>query len=325
MIVGQSDAGKSAVLRALRGVCLGQPDGEELVRHDAGGYAVKLVVAGREIVRVRRKGKNVYVLDGETLTRDRGAWPPPQVLAAANLIDTNFQSQLDAPLWFLDSAGQVAKHLNAAVDLRAIDAAVNTAATDAKRAEQDRRGAEAEHADASEGYAALKWVPAMLAAHAVLQERQERLAESRQNALRLREFCERLSAQQRAISRARTHARAASGVLAAGRRAIAAGDRAVRLKELLKRITRNQKKLKAAGRIVEAWSPVASVRVKTDAIIERRAKLEYALESLTSKRKAVREWEKKSELAVAEYSEMSKCPACGRPLPSSRSSSATCT
>lgn len=119
-IVGPSDVGKSAILRALEWVCTNKPSGITFLRHDASRVSVLVSVDGRKLIRARGASVNQYSLDGK-LFKALGSEVPEEVTDLLNVSSINFQAQIDAPFWFNDSPGQVSKNLNAIVDLGLID------------------------------------------------------------------------------------------------------------------------------------------------------------------------------------------------------------
>lgn len=119
-IVGPSDAGKSAILRALRWVAFNKPSGDEFVKQGASRAKVILNVDGRHIKRRRGKGVNSYSIDGNRL-KAFGSDVPVDITKLLAVDNINFQSQHDAPFWFSNTAGEVSRQLNEIVNLEIID------------------------------------------------------------------------------------------------------------------------------------------------------------------------------------------------------------
>jgi DNA repair exonuclease SbcCD ATPase subunit len=124
-VVGESDAGKSSVIRALRWACFNDSQGNAFFHIGTDACAVKLRIDD-DIIVTRSKGKeNKYVLkDGsdaeefKAVNRD----VPPDIQAILNISqELNFQSQHDAPFWLTISAGALTKQLNGIVDLDFMD------------------------------------------------------------------------------------------------------------------------------------------------------------------------------------------------------------
>lgn len=122
-IVGPSDIGKSAIIRALRLLCLNKPGGDEFVAHGAAVTTVVATIGGTKVG--RRKGReNLYRL-GDAEYRSFGQEVPETIRDFLRLSDLNFQQQHDSPFWFSLTAGEVAKQLNSIVDLSVIDQATS--------------------------------------------------------------------------------------------------------------------------------------------------------------------------------------------------------
>lgn len=126
-IVGPSDTGKSAIIRAVRWVALNKPSGESMIRHGAKRAAVSITLEGvngeTTVTRRRGAGVNAYHVNDTKLTAI-GAGVPDEVKNTLRLGDINFQSQHDAPFWFADSAGQITRNLNRLAELEAADKAL---------------------------------------------------------------------------------------------------------------------------------------------------------------------------------------------------------
>lgn len=132
-IVGDSDRGKSAIIRALRWVTTNVPTGDAFIRVGSSGTTVSLRVDGNTIRRRRGKGKNEYALNGSDY-KAFGANVPDPIAAAVNVCPVNFSGQHDASFWFSLSPPEVSRQLNAVVDLGIIDDALAAIATTYHRA-----------------------------------------------------------------------------------------------------------------------------------------------------------------------------------------------
>lgn len=167
-IVGPSDIGKSAILRALRWVCFNKPDGNGFIRHGQDTCKVQVEVDGHKITRTRDKTKNTYTLDGKVLhSFSRGV--PDLVERCLRLGDVNFQLQHDAPYWFALTASDVSKQINSIVDLRVVDEALGIVQ---KEQRDTTAQAKAAHNNLRESTAELKrleFVPEIVAAYSEVE------------------------------------------------------------------------------------------------------------------------------------------------------------
>jgi DNA repair ATPase RecN len=119
VIVGSSDAGKSAVLRALWWLMRNELRGEAFIREGAKACSVYLWADEHKVVRSRGK-ENAYSLDQQdykAVNRD----VPESIGDLLNVDEVNFQGQHDAPFWLSLSAPEAARRLNDIIDLGVID------------------------------------------------------------------------------------------------------------------------------------------------------------------------------------------------------------
>ena len=119
-IVGRSDVGKSAIIRALRWAATNQPGGDQFITTGTKGTSVTLRVDGRVIKRKRGGSVNTYHLDDEEY-KAFGRGVPGPVVDALNMPAVCWQGQHDAPFWFSETGGEVARRLNGIVNLTIID------------------------------------------------------------------------------------------------------------------------------------------------------------------------------------------------------------
>lgn len=138
-IVGPSDRGKSAIIRALQWVCLNAIAGAEFVREGSKQAEATIKTIEKKeidlISRMRSASGNVntYEMGGDEY-KAFGQGVPEDIAEVLRLSEINFQSQHDSPFWFSESPAEVSRRLNAVVDLRVIDAALAAVGTEVRRA-----------------------------------------------------------------------------------------------------------------------------------------------------------------------------------------------
>lgn len=155
--VGRTDAGKSAVVRALRWLCFNRPPGDAHKRWGTGGVVVTAKVDGHTINRARAPGVSAYGL-GNTEYNAVGAGVPTPIADLLNVDDINFQYQHDPPFWLNLSPGDLAKRLNAIVNLQEIDITLANLDRDKRRAATNVELTEARLAAAEERHKELNYV-----------------------------------------------------------------------------------------------------------------------------------------------------------------------
>lgn len=132
VIVGSSDVGKSAVLRALSWLVFNKPAGDTFLRTGARQVSVAVRCSRGTVKRIRGPHRNVYRVNGKRM-KAFGSEPPPEVLDLLRLGPVNFQRQYDSPFWFGLTAGEVSRQLNAVVDLGVIDQTLASLASSLRR------------------------------------------------------------------------------------------------------------------------------------------------------------------------------------------------
>ena len=132
-IIGPSDAGKSAIIRALRWICLNKPSGMEFIRHGSKTARAQLKADGHVIRRLRSKNDNQYLLDGDPFLAFRDD-VPPDIQKVLGVDEINFQGQHDAPFWLALSPPEVSRRLNSIIDLSIIDNTLNEVASQLRKA-----------------------------------------------------------------------------------------------------------------------------------------------------------------------------------------------
>lgn len=164
ILQGDSNHGKTAVLRALYWVMYNEPQGTDYVSYwaykqlkngikfiDSEYTEVVVRVDGHTIVRHRDNEFNGYVVDGTKYEALRGD-VPAEVSSLLNLSDVSVQKQLDAPFLLSMTPGEAAQYLNKLANLEDVSGILATAkktSMDAA-AEAEQAKAEAEEAEKRE-------------------------------------------------------------------------------------------------------------------------------------------------------------------------------
>jgi DNA repair exonuclease SbcCD ATPase subunit len=121
VILGASDSGKSAIIRALKWVIWNRPQGESYRSHWGGGTRVIIKTEQGVVERVRGDNVNSYLLNGDLELKALRAEVPEEVVRLLNLNETNLQMQFGRPFLLDSSPGEVAAHFNSVAHLSQID------------------------------------------------------------------------------------------------------------------------------------------------------------------------------------------------------------
>lgn len=118
-ITGQSDNGKSSILRAVNYLLYNRPSSNNYMNHNTDNMEIEVTAGDNTIARYRNKTENGYKINGKTL-KAIGQEVPEEV-NILNLSSVNIQKQLDSHFLLSSTAGEVAKYLNKIVKLDSID------------------------------------------------------------------------------------------------------------------------------------------------------------------------------------------------------------
>jgi hypothetical protein len=153
-IIGPSDQGKTAILRALYWTVYNRPSGLAYISHwnrDKDGKPIKstyVKVENDSNIIERRRGKvkrsddyeefNGYVINDSEYLEAIGQDVPDEVNKLFNLDSVNIQKQMDAPFLLSESAGEVARFFNQIIRLDLIDKVLSKAESKKREMNKDK-------------------------------------------------------------------------------------------------------------------------------------------------------------------------------------------
>ena len=121
VVIGESDAGKSAIFRAINWAITNRPLGDGFRSDWGGDTRVAIYTAEGDVIeRIKTATRNVYVINGKPLTAF-GSEVPEQVTEILRMDEANIQSQMDVPFLVAVSPGEAARLLNKAASIDDID------------------------------------------------------------------------------------------------------------------------------------------------------------------------------------------------------------
>lgn len=123
IIVGKSDSGKSAIIRALNWIITNRPLSNDFFSHGVNECSTLLTFHDKKIpniFRIKNKKENTYYVDNDPL-KAIGTDVPKEVQTLLNMSEINFQKQLDLPFLISNTAGDVGRFLNRIVNIDQID------------------------------------------------------------------------------------------------------------------------------------------------------------------------------------------------------------
>lgn len=145
-IIGESDEGKTSILRALYWTSQNKPSGGNFISNfsNHGECSSTIIVDNNEITRFKNKIKNEYQVNDQSFKALSKSGVPEEVKNILQLDELNFQNQMDSPFLLSSNSGEVARYLNNIVNLNVIDESLkkiniktNTCNRDIKSKEED--------------------------------------------------------------------------------------------------------------------------------------------------------------------------------------------
>jgi exonuclease SbcC len=160
VVVGESDSGKTAILRALNWAIQNRPSGTAFQRHGTKSTEVRIETDQGELVRYRGKG-NGYRINGVELSAIRTEVPNEvtQFLQIDSIL--NVQGQLDAPFLLSMSPGEVAQTLNRIAHLDEIDVALFNVAKHLRDKGAELKSAQTQQSDLEVQYRQFEYLDQM--------------------------------------------------------------------------------------------------------------------------------------------------------------------
>jgi exonuclease SbcC len=210
VIIGSSNSGKSALMRGLFWVLNNRPSGTAFVSHwnqDKKGEPVdntEVMVTtkeGGEVLRIRAKGANAYLIDGKTAEAIRTD-VPPEVIEVLNMNDINVQRQMDGPFLLSESSAEVARFFNRIIHLDVIDTVLAEAERQRRALGQSVQAKTLEAEKHLEKAESLSWVDEAQALFGKAENVNDRITETRAQAEVLQASVEDYGRQTKVVAQA---------------------------------------------------------------------------------------------------------------------------
>ena len=120
VITGQSEAGKSAIVRIIRWVTQNRPSGKSIVKIGENITKAKLFFDNGIIKKERNKSTVTYTIK-DAILKAIGRDVPYEVSSISNIEDKNIQTQHNPYFLLVKSPGEIAKELNDLAGISVID------------------------------------------------------------------------------------------------------------------------------------------------------------------------------------------------------------
>lgn len=310
-IVGESDGGKSALMRALSWVLLNRPSGTAMISHGKKFARAVLKIDGKKVTRKRGRS-NTYKLEGKKRPYFAfGTGVPPEIADLARVDEVNFQSQMDGPFWFSDSPGKVSRELNRVVNLDEIDKVLTHARREAKASEATVKVSRERLKAAKVELENLTWVPRFIKGQAELREREQELLNKSDLVNRLHSLVNNASQLEARANRAGDFAKRGNSLVARGNAIFALQAEVDSLEAMLAREnTLNRDR----SRKTPDLKPLSDRAAKLKALEEETIRLDSLLTRIQAEEEIWQQARRRSIQAAKELSAVKACPLCKSPL-----------
>lgn len=168
VIVGLSDAGKSAILRGLLWLISGRPLGDSLKRRGAKEYFVTIELAeGTKITKKRNNTENQYIIEyvgkKPEVLNAVGHNVPSEIEQILNIdLHTQVQRQKARPFLLDESPGDVSRFINEIAHLTDIDEALKFLNSNIRQNQSEQKRIKENSDRLIEEYKSLWWVEKLL-------------------------------------------------------------------------------------------------------------------------------------------------------------------
>lgn len=189
-LIGSSNNGKSAILRALNWAVNNRPLGVEVLlsnwAYDSKGkqneeMSVTVEKGNSTLIRRKTKSENEYVIDGEVLEAIKTD-VPEEVRKFFMLSETNMQKQQDAPFLLSLSSGKIAEYFNRIVRLDIIDRVLSNAESSRRKMKNQLESSESQEKKLEKELEKFEWIDSvekLIEKIKVLDSKSEELSETK--------------------------------------------------------------------------------------------------------------------------------------------------
>lgn len=315
-LTGQTDSGKSAILRALRWVCQNDIPGDDFIREGAKQTTVTLtVLEGKQkhtVIRTRGSGNNTYELNGNEYKSFNNS-VPADITKLLNLNEINFQNQHDAPYWFSETAGEVSRRLNAIIDLSVIDTALSNVATEVRKAQERQTISEERLTEIKKEYEELEPQKDRIAEFTALRQSHEKFLGLETDAGRLCSVIEKIRSHRDKVTGTRERAEEGDGVLSLAREVVRFERRTESLSGIVEDIRLNREAAQPPPDFTSvntAWERLGLIKTNSMMLagkINGIEKLEVTIKHNLG-------WLAECQSKFVKLTRNQQCPTCGKQL-----------
>lgn len=317
VIVGSSDSGKTAIIRALRWLVWNRPTGDSIRSWWGGDTEVTLTLPTGVVSRIKGK-ENQYFLNSLEF-KAFGTDVPEEVTKELNLTEINLQQQLEKPFLLSDSPGEVAQHFNRIAQLDVIDKALSNVQKWTRNVEQNLKARQQQLKETEEKLQQYDYLDDMEQEVNIVEDLEKEIVLKQQQISKLKQIFQELREIQEAEQ-------TFSNILSIEKEVLLVLDLLKRKERIQKTITEltqlknsivhNTKQieeikehLQNAGLIDSALS----ILQEKEQIIKKKESLVTLIKEINSNENKIQDISKHLEALLSQMPET--CPFCGQTMP----------
>ena len=159
-IIGSSNKGKTAALRALLWVLTNRPRGDAYISHWVDNEPTSVIIETDKgkVERRRTKKFNGYIINDTDKFEALKGDVPEEIKKIIKIEDVNIQKQLDAPFLISNSAGEVARFFNKIIKLDLIDVVLSEVDVKRRRTKKELTAEKVNAIQIMENIEKLNWI-----------------------------------------------------------------------------------------------------------------------------------------------------------------------
>jgi len=318
MIIGTSDSGKTAILRALNLLISNKPSGDSFRSNWGGDTIVEMIVDGVNIKRIKTDKDNSYIVGGKEF-KGFGQNVPDNIADLFHINDISIQHQMDAPFLISDTSGEVARKLNKITNLSIIDKGLFNINKRLRSGNADLKALESNIKDLQDKIEGLKYIDKAFESCEALYSFNRRIDNQQEKVLSINLKIEEIKKHEQDLKKYRDISKAEKplfGLETIWIKMRKLQDSKKDISQAVDIITKNERKLQEYKKIQSVEDPLKRLEIifdKHDALIKKHYLVSDMLSIIKKKEYKLDRVKRSLEEDKQKFKELmpDECPLCG--------------
>ncbi len=327
VVIGESDSGKSSIIRSLVWLTQNRPSGFNFKSNFAGpnDETIACIVFEDDsfVARVRNKLLNCYRIEDDNIFQALRSDVPDEIKEITNIRSVNIQTQHPDDQYFLltEKPGQIAKRINAVSGLEVMDKALTEVNGQVKTVSSRISFIDTEIEKAIKKRENFSLLPSAEQDFAYLEEEETSLSKMEKTYYAVEEAVNSikdLQGKMKNFEKVDEALKLHSNFAKREEELQKSSERENTLRTTVYSLRNKQKLLTSYADIQNALNDLSAIKIQTDEVEALKQLLSYLqtlLSQLSEAEKKSKETEKQYEKILSEYTDVrgsSVCPTCGR-------------